>query len=97
MKKIKECSSNPYELISWLILARFVLIKEDEKGFGEYPPFEYLYNSHTISITVLRYNSSIESSQFELNVKNYNTLSEVVLKVLKMFDQPFNRTKVKFN
>ena len=44
-----------------------------------------------------RYNITYESSEFELTVKSYSILYEIINKILNIFHQAFSKTKIKLN
>jgi hypothetical protein len=50
-------------LVSWLILAREALAKEDERGFGNYPPCECLPTAYEVGVKVCSYNRDYEASE----------------------------------
>jgi hypothetical protein len=43
---------NVYVALSWIIYIKEIIKKADEKGYGLYPPFEYVRDSYEINVKV---------------------------------------------
>lgn len=57
--------------------------KEDKKGFGAHLPFSYSSNAFDIVVRVTNCTDVLKPVQYELCCQNFDTLSEVIARILK--------------
>lgn len=84
-------------LLSSLILLKFCVEKCDKIGFGKYLPFYYSSNSEDILIKVTNSIDILKPTSYRLNAKSFETLSEIIDKILKHYKIDIESVNFKIN
>ena len=71
------------------------MLKADQKGFGDYPPFSYYAQSSDIKLKVTNSYDCLNPTEFSLTIANFSTISEAISKVLEHCGLGVEKVKIK--